>query len=105
MIGRCYLRVLISLAGGTASVLMAVLWLRGYWYFDQIIGPDLAGGFCACNSATGIVLIGWTNEQPLGIAVGADWTWASAAMHNALDGRLGAPDGFLSSQFGRPALQ
>lgn len=95
-----YLRVLISLAGGAASLMLAVLWLRSYWYFDQLIGPVSASTFCACNSACGTVLIGSTNDTLAGVALGPNWTWESAPLTNTPDQKKNS----FSFAFRRPSL-
>src|SRR5262245_4872029 len=91
------LRITFSAVCGAVCVLLIVLWLRSYWYFDQYAGPGWSGT-CGCTSAQGVLLFSTSTD----IVVGGMWTRRS--WYNSTNLALFPASVPLSYKPAKPAL-
>src|SRR4051812_22856785 len=71
------LRIAWSVGWGLAAVLLTVLWMRSYWWCDDVIGPlDNTRSFCVWSDQ-GHMGVSFVEGYLKSIADGGRWTSAS----------------------------
>src|SRR4051812_17902034 len=83
------LRIAWSVVWGLAAVLLIVLWLRSYWWFD-VIERVSSGSFAELRLNSGTVHFSYESPPPLPPPLGQDLAWeltsypASPGLHPTL---------------------
>jgi hypothetical protein len=74
-----YLRIAVSVVSLVACVLLIALWVRSYWYWDQLYNPITQTRLVIVESASGRAVLVMTSTVP-----GSPWTWH---LSQRLDGK------------------
>jgi hypothetical protein len=71
------LRIAWSVGYGLACVLLIVLWVRSYFWTDQITRQESSNQFIAVTLGDGRLLLGESNDPDLGVFFGPGWNGRS----------------------------
>jgi len=71
------LRIAWSVAWGIASLLLIAVWVRSYFWTDQVTRQDSSTKFIAITSGDGRLLFGDSNDPDLGMFFGPGWSGRS----------------------------
>ena len=77
-----YLRIAFSATCLIACVLLCVLWVRSYRWFDQIIGPISTFSVVVSQSLNGQVLIEITDDANIVDKRERKWTWSASKLQS-----------------------
>jgi hypothetical protein len=65
-----YLRIAFSLLCGIVCLALTALWVRSYWYWDELYNPISNTHLIVVESASGRAMVDFTQSSP-----GAPWIW------------------------------
>src|SRR3954447_9696169 len=78
-----YLRIAWTGLCGLACVLVIVLWVRSYFWVDQITRQDSSTKFIAVTLGDGRLLLGKSNDPDLGLFFGPGWSGRTCKWANS----------------------
>jgi hypothetical protein len=71
------LRIAFSAACGIICLLLIVLWVRSYWWTDQLTHQNSSTKFVAVTTGNGRLLLGKSDDPMLGRFIGSGWSGRS----------------------------